>query len=87
MKLNKAERLPMAKNKPERILSIRKIAGIGNWDYLRPQSAETRDFQRINLIYGPNGSGKTSLANMFYGLSHDWPDAGMRTWDKVALQS
>lgn len=86
MKLNKAERLPMAKNKPERILSIRKITGIGNWDYLRPQEAETRDFQRINLIYGPNGSGKTSLANMFYGLSHDWPDAGMRTWDKVSLK-
>lgn len=76
----------MANDEPERIVSIQTIAGIGNWDYVYPSSNEPKDFQRINLIYGPNGSGKTSLANMFYGLSHDWPDAGMRTWDKVSLK-
>ena len=76
----------MANDEPERIVSIQTIAGVGNWDYVYPASNEPKDFQRINLIYGPNGSGKTSLANMFYGLSHDWPDAGMRTWDKVSLK-
>ena len=29
------------------------------------------DFQRINLIYGPNGSGKTSLANALADLSSE----------------
>lgn len=76
----------MAKDVPERIVSIQTIAGVGNWDYVYPANNEPKNFQRINLIYGPNGSGKTSLANMFYGLSHDWPDAGMRTWDKVSLK-
>ena len=76
----------MVNDEPERIVSIQKIVGVGNWDYVYPVGNEPKDFQRINLIYGPNGSGKTSLANMFYGLSHDWPDAGMRTWDKVSLK-
>lgn len=76
----------MANDVPERIVSIQTIAGVGNWDYVYPASNEPKDFQRINLIYGPNGSGKTSLANVFYGLSHDWPDAGMRTWDKVSFK-
>lgn len=76
----------MADDVPERIVSIQKIVGVGNWDYVYPAGNEPEDFQRINLIYGPNGSGKTSLANVFYGLSHDWPDAGMRTWDKVSLK-
>ena len=76
----------MADDVPERIVSIQTIAGVGNWDYVYPAGNEPKDFQRINLIYGPNGSGKTSLANVFYGLSHDWPDAGMRTWDKVSLK-
>ena len=76
----------MANDEPELIVSIQKIAGVGNWDYVYPANNEPKNFQRINLIYGPNGSGKTSLANMFYGLSHDWPDAGRRTWDKVSLK-
>ena len=76
----------MATNKPQRIVSIQEITGVGNWDYSYPTNNQPENFQRINLIYGPNGSGKTSLANMFYGLSHDWPDTGMRTWDKVSLK-
>lgn len=76
----------MVNDETERIVSIQKIVAVGNWDYVYPASNEPEDFQRINLIYGPNGSGKTSLANMFYGLSHDWPDAEMRTWDKVSLK-
>lgn len=76
----------MAQKKPERILSIQKIQGVGNWQYSIPSNNPPKSFERINLIYGPNGSGKTSLANMFYGLSHDWPDAGHRTHGKVSLR-
>ena len=46
----------MANDEPERIVSIQTIAGIGNWDYVYPSSNEPKDFQRINLIYGPNGA-------------------------------
>lgn len=34
-------------------------------------SPATPNFERINLIYGPNGSGKTSLANALEDLSSD----------------
>lgn len=76
----------MAQKKPERILAIQKILGVGNWQYSIPSNNPPKCFERINLIYGPNGSGKTSLANMFYGLSHDWPDAGQRTHGSVSLR-
>lgn len=39
------------------------------WDTTLP------DFARINVIYGPNGTGKTSLAGAFDGLRNP-PDAG-----------
>lgn len=56
----------MQKQTSERILSIRKIQDVGNWSYSLEKTQGPREFERINLIYGPNGSGKTSLANLFF---------------------
>ena len=75
----------MQKKAPERILSIRKIQDVGNWSYTLQKTAGPREFKRINLIYGPNGSGKTSLANLFFGLAHDWPSEGERTWHRASF--
>lgn len=75
----------MQKKAPERILSIRKIEDVGNWSYSPQETQGPREFERINLIYGPNGSGKTSLANLFFGLAHDWPNEGARTWQRASF--
>lgn len=75
----------MQKKTPERILSIREIQDVGNWSYSLQKTQGLREFERINLIYGPNGSGKTSLANLFFGLAHDWPNEGERTWQRVSF--
>ena len=75
----------MQKKAPERILSIRKIQDVGNWSYSPQKTQGPREFERINLIYGPNGSGKTSLANLFFGLAHDWPNEGERTWQRASF--
>lgn len=76
----------MSKNKAEQILSIKSLHDVGNWDYTATTSSAPKRFQRTNLIYGPNGSGKTSLANMFYGLAHDWPSETERTFGHVSLE-
>lgn len=76
----------MGKKKAEQILSIKSLHNIGNWDYTATASSAPKRFQRTNLIYGPNGSGKTSLANMFYGLAHDWPTETERTFGHVSLE-
>ena len=75
----------MQKQTSERILSIRKIQDVGNWSYSLEKTQGPREFERINLIYGPNGSGKTSLANLFFGLAHDWPNEGERTWQRASF--
>jgi hypothetical protein len=75
----------MQKQTSERILSIRKIQDVGNWSYSLEKTKGPREFERINLIYGPNGSGKTSLANLFFGLAHDWPNEGERTWQRASF--
>lgn len=76
----------MGKKKAEQILSIKSLHNVGNWDYTATSHNTPRRFQRTNLIYGPNGSGKTSLANMFYGLAHDWPTETERTFGHVSLE-
>ena len=76
----------MGKKKAEQILSIKSLHDVGNWDYTATSSNAPKQFQRTNLIYGPNGSGKTSLANMFYGLAHDWPTETERTFGHVSLE-
>jgi wobble nucleotide-excising tRNase len=43
------------------------IKGCGNFDNYRWEGS-LPDLQRINVIYGPNGSGKTSLAGALDGL-------------------
>lgn len=76
----------MGKKKAEQILSIKSLHNVGNWDYTATSHNTPKRFQRTNLIYGPNGSGKTSLANMFYGLAHDWPTETERTFGHVSLE-
>ena len=76
----------MGKKKAEQILSIKSLHNVGNWDYTATSHNTPKRFQRTNLIYGPNGSGKTSLANMFYGLAHDWPTEMERTFGHVSLE-
>ena len=76
----------MGKKKAEQVLSIKSLHDVGNWDYTATSSNAPKQFQRTNLIYGPNGSGKTSLANMFYGLAHDWPTETERTFGHVSLE-
>lgn len=76
----------MSKKKAEQILSIKSLHNVGNWDYTATSHNTPKRFQRTNLIYGPNGSGKTSLANMFYGLAHDWPTETERTFGHVSLE-
>lgn len=76
----------MGKKKAEQVLSIKSLHNVGNWDYTATSHNTPRPFQRTNLIYGPNGSGKTSLANMFYGLAHDWPTETERTFGNVSLE-
>lgn len=75
----------MQKKVSERILSIRKIQDVGNWNYSLQNGQGPEVFERINLIYGPNGSGKTSLANLFFGLAHDWPNQGESTWQRASF--
>lgn len=52
---------------------LRKFSSITNCGIFQNfrWSSVTPDFQRINLIYGPNGSGKTSLANALADLSSE----------------
>lgn len=76
----------MGKKKAEQVLSIKSLHDVGNWDYTATSSNAPKQFQRTNLIYGPNGSGKTSLANMFYGLAHDWPTETEHTFGHVSLE-
>ena len=76
----------MGKKKAEQILSIKSLHNVGNWDYTATSHNTPKRFQRTNLIYGPNGSGKTSLANMFYGLAHDWPTETEHTFGHVSLE-
>ena len=76
----------MSKKKAEQILSIKSLHNVGNWDYTATSHNTPKRFQRTNLIYGPNGSGKTSLANMFYGLAHDWPTETEHTFGNVSLE-
>lgn len=76
----------MGKKKAEQVLSIKSLHNVGNWDYTATSHNTPKRFQRTNLIYGPNGSGKTSLANMFYGLAHDWPTETERTFGNVSLE-
>ena len=76
----------MGKKKAEQILSIKSLHNVGNWDYTATSHNTPKRFQRTNLIYGQNGSGKTSLANMFYGLAHDWPTETERTFGHVSLE-
>lgn len=76
----------MGKKKAEQVLSIKSLHNVGNWDYTATSHNTPKRFQRTNLIYGPNGSGKTSLANMFYGLAHDWPTETERTFRHVSLE-
>nr|WP_315281133.1 AAA family ATPase [uncultured Actinomyces sp.] len=76
----------MGKKKAEQILSIKSLHNVGNWDYTATSHNTPKRFQRTNLIYGPNGSGKTSLANMSYGLAHDWPTETERTFGHVSLE-
>lgn len=76
----------MGKKKAEQVLSIKSLHNVGNWDYTATSHNTPKPFQRTNLIYGPNGSGKTSLANMFYGLAHDWPTETERTFGNVSLE-
>lgn len=49
------------------------IAGYGIFENFRwaSDALGTPDFERINVIYGDNGSGKTSLANALDGLANE----------------
>lgn len=57
------------------ILSFQKIKGVGRYsNYLAtkvPLEQKTEDFQHFNLIYGENGTGKTTLTHILRSLKGD----------------
>ena len=56
------------------IRRINKIRNVGRFVKLRSDSGREGDFTKLNIIYGRNASGKTTLCDLFRSLSSNNPD-------------
>lgn len=71
----------------DRILQFKHLKNCGffsdyHWDNSNKSNG---DFNRLNIIYGPNGSGKTSLSRAIYGFVHNTLEYGSEVHLKVKV--
>jgi len=56
------------------IRRINKLKNVGRFANLRSQSGNQGDFEKFNVIYGRNASGKSTLCDLLRSLSHNKPE-------------